>query len=128
MFKERNSVSQREIQRCFNLVDFFWKLKYDRNESEPDAMRCIALALALTYYFRLPTKEDNTQRKDDKTPSREDLADLLSRTVPNFTETIQNELNKFVNTDNFIIPHGVAVNQAVSCCISRKVTRYLLNI
>ena len=81
---------------------------------EPDAMRCIALSLALIYYFRLPTREDNQQRKDDKTPSREELGELLSRTIPDFVKTVQNELVKFVNSDNFVIPHGVAVNQAVS--------------
>ena len=39
---------------------------------------------------------------------------VLSGSIPNFVERIQNELEKFVNTDNFVIPHGVAVNQAVS--------------
>ena len=106
-----NSVSQREIQRCFNLIESFWKL--NQNE-EPDVMRCIALSLALIYYFRLPAREDNQQRKDDKTPSREELGELLSRTIPDFEKTIQDELMNFVNTDNFDIPQGVAVNQAVS--------------
>ncbi len=109
-----NSVSQREIQRCFNLIDFFWKLKYDDNNDEPDVMQCIALSLALIYYFRLPTREDNNQRNDRTTPSREDLGELLDRTLPDFVHTVQDELEKFVNTDNFLIPPGVAVNQAVS--------------
>jgi hypothetical protein len=109
-----NSVSQREIQRCFNLIDFFWQLKYDDNSQEPDAMRCIALSLALIYYFRLPTEEDNSQRKDCNTPSREELGELLDRTLPDFVRTVQDELENFVNTDNFFIPPGVAVNQAVS--------------
>jgi hypothetical protein len=81
---------------------------------QPNPVRCIALALALIYYFRLPTDEDNTQRKDKDTPPREKLAALLSRTIPNFVDVIQDELNRFVNTDNFVIPHGVAINQAVS--------------
>ena len=81
---------------------------------EPDVMRCIALSLALIYYFRLPTREDNQQRKDNKTPSREELGELLSRTIPDFVVRVQSELEHFVNTDNFVIPHGVAVNQAVS--------------
>jgi hypothetical protein len=89
-------------------------MKYDEDCDEPNPIRCIALSLALIYYFRLPTKEDNLQRNDDTTPSREELGEILSRSIPDFVETIQNELEKFVNTDNFVIPHGVAVNQAVS--------------
>jgi hypothetical protein len=89
-------------------------MKYDEDDDEPNPLRCIALSLALIYYFRLPTKEDNSQRKDETTPSREELSELLSRSIPDFVETIQNELEKFVNTDNFVIPNGVAVNQAVS--------------
>jgi hypothetical protein len=89
-------------------------MKYDQNDNEPDPIRCIALSVALIYYFRLPTKEDNSQRNDHKTPSREELGEILSQNIPDFVETIQNELEKFVNIDNFVIPQGVAVNQAVS--------------
>ncbi|CAF1245410.1 unnamed protein product, partial [Rotaria sordida] len=109
----RNSVSQREIQRCFNLIDFFSTMKYDDNNDESDPIRCIALSLALIYYFRLPTNEDNAQRNDHSTPSREKLDEILSQNIPNFAEIIQNELERFVNTDHFVIPHGVAVNQAI---------------
>ena len=77
-------------------------------------MRCIALSLALIYYFRLPTREDNQQRKDNTTPSREELGELLSRTIPDFVVTLESELESFVSKDNFVIPDGVAVNQAVS--------------
>jgi hypothetical protein len=96
-------------------------MKYDDDDDEIELdddgrqiklIRCIALSLALIYYFRLPTKEDNSQRKDDKTPSREELGQLLSG-IPDFTKTIQDELVKFVNTNNFVIPQGVAINQAV---------------
>ena len=113
-FLGRNSVSQREIQRCFNLIGFFWEMRYDDDhEGEPNPIRCIALSLALIYYFRLPTKEDNAQRNDHRTPTREKLGEILSENIPDFVEIIQNELEEFVNTDHFVIPHGVAVNQAV---------------
>ncbi|CAF5018868.1 unnamed protein product, partial [Rotaria sp. Silwood1] len=113
-----NSVSQREIQRCFNLINFFWALRYDdefkfdQKTYTPNPIRCIALSLALTYYFRLPTKEDNLQRNDDKSPSREQLAELLSECIADFQSIVQHELEKFVNTNNFVIPQGVAINQA----------------
>ena len=127
----RNSVSQREIQRCFNLIEFFWKMRFDdeidigQDLYQPNPIRCIALALALIYYFRLPTEVDNAQRKDKQTPPREQLAALLSRTIPNFVDIIQNELDRFVNTDNFIIPHGVAINQAV-CIMFHILSKILL--
>ncbi|CAF3814466.1 unnamed protein product, partial [Rotaria sp. Silwood1] len=114
-----NSVSQREIQRCFSLINFFWTLRYDhelhldRVQNAPNPIRCIALSIALTYYFRLPTKEDNLQRNDKKSPSREQLAELLCEAIPNFDYIVQRELELFVNTNNFVIPRGVAINQAV---------------
>jgi hypothetical protein len=85
--------------------------------NDPNPVRCIALSLALIYYFRLPTKEDNLQRKDDQTPPREELAEVLSKSIPDFDEIIRNELETFVNTDNFVIPNGVAINQAVCILI-----------
>lgn len=89
-------------------------MKYDEDDNQPNPIRCISLSLALTYYFRLPTREDNIQRNDQITPSREDLAELLSRSLPNFVDVIQDELERFVNEENFVIPQGVAINQAVS--------------
>ena len=114
-----NSVSQREIQRCFTLIEFFWNLRYDdeltynQNTYTPNPVRCIALSIALIYYFRLPTDEDNRQRNDQTTPSREQLANLLDQTIPDFNQVVENELEHFVNTNNFVIPQGVAINQAV---------------
>jgi len=67
----------------------------------------------LIYYFRLPTEEDNKKRGDSRTPSREQLAELLSKSLPRFTKIVQKELESFVSTKNFIIPSGVAINQAV---------------
>ena len=88
-------------------------MKYDQNDDPPNPVRCMSLSLALTYYFRLPTKEDNAQRKDQTTPSREELGELISRSIPNFVDIIQDELERFVNAENFVIPQGVAINQAV---------------
>ena len=115
------------------MIEFFYNLKYkndtdnddddddddddhDNEEREIKFRKSIALSLSLIYYFRLPTNEDNLQRKDETTPSREDFNKMISAYIPNFTRTIEEELVKFVNTDNFVIPQGVAINQAV--CIS----------
>jgi hypothetical protein len=116
VFIGKNTVSQREIQRCFNLIDFFWTIRYD-DEIDPDYLpnpiRCITLSIALIYYFRLPTQEDNRLRNDYRTPTREELGELLAENIPDFVQIVQYELENFVNTDNFVIPHGVAINQAV---------------
>ncbi|CAF1064818.1 unnamed protein product [Adineta steineri] len=108
----KNTVSQREIQRCFTLIEYFYQSMKDEEE-ESDLDRCIALSIALIYYFRLPTEEDNKKRKDQKTPSREEFAKLLSKSLPRFIRIIQEELEKFVSATNFIIPSGVAINQAI---------------
>jgi hypothetical protein len=89
------------------------EIGYGQGSYHPNPVRCIALSIALIYYFRLPTREDNLQRNDSQTPSREDLAEALKHTIQNFDLVIQNELERFVNTDNFVIPQGVAINQAV---------------
>lgn len=136
MFLGENTVSQREVQRCFTLIDFFWNLRYDEDleyeacQYQPNPITCIALSLALTYYFRLPSKEDNLQRQDTTTPSREQLGELLSEYVPDFIQTVQEELIKFVNADNFVIPQGVAINQAVCayiCCFTKKISSSFFN-
>ena len=119
-FLGKNSVSQREIQRCFNLIEFFTTGRYgdearhDQNYFNLDPKCSIALSIALIYYFRLPTKEDNVHQSDTETPTREQLAQALSRTILDFEELINDELLRFVNEENFVIPQGVAINQAVS--------------
>ena len=115
----RNTVSQREIQRCFNLIEFFWELRYEEDLQKdpkyfkPNPERCIALAIALIYYFRLPTEEDNRRRNDHQTPTREKLAIVIKETIHNFEYLIERELVRFVNLENFVIPEAVAINQAV---------------
>ncbi|CAF1366374.1 unnamed protein product, partial [Adineta steineri] len=44
---------------------------------------------------------------------REKLASILSRKIPDFVGIIERELANFVNPNNFLIPQGVAINQAV---------------
>ncbi|CAF1032097.1 unnamed protein product [Rotaria sordida] len=112
-----NTVSQREIQRCFNLIEYFWSSNWDNTkhiDRTQYALKCIALSIALIYYFRLPTGNDNEESKDKKRSSRKDLAKKLSAaTIPNFANIVETELKKFVNDENFVIPKGVAINQAI---------------
>ncbi|CAF3767821.1 unnamed protein product, partial [Rotaria sp. Silwood1] len=112
-----NTVSQREIQRCFNFIEYFWSSDWDNTKNIDRtvyALRCIALSIALIYYFRLPKRNDNKESKVKNRPSREDLAKKLHEgTIPNFPNIIETELQKFVNDKNFVIPKGVAINQAI---------------
>ncbi|CAF4684206.1 unnamed protein product [Rotaria sp. Silwood2] len=94
-------------------------MRYDDEINDPEiqyqsrSKQCIALALALTYYFRFPTAEDNLQRNDTQTPTREELDQLLSNIIPEFSDMIEQELERFINTNNFVFPEEVAINQAV---------------
>lgn len=105
------------------MIEFLWNLRYDddlwhdQKTFTQDPIMCITLSIALIYYFRLPTEEDSRQRTDTKTPTREELARIIEETIPGFERTIQDTLERFVNTDNFVIPQGVAINQAV-CILS----------
>ena len=113
-FIGRNAVSQRELQRCFNLVEYFLKRRStDNKTTQNELISCIALSIALIYYFRLPTEDDNAQRNDHQTPSREEFNSMLSSKIPDFNNIIDRELKDFVNRKNFSIPSNVAINQAV---------------
>lgn len=90
-----------------------------------DPKSIIVLSIALVYYFRLPTKEDNDHRGDTDTPTREQLARALSHLIVDFEEVINDELLKFVNEENFAIPQGVAINQAVSELLESIIIIYL---
>lgn len=122
----QNSVSQREIQRFFNLLEFFQHLQYDEtartvnHDDDAVATQWIALSIALIYYFRLPTEADSEHRKDQSTPTREEFARKFHGIIPNFGRLIEEELEHFVNPNNFAIPQGVAINQAV-CCILNNI-------
>ncbi|CAF5066777.1 unnamed protein product, partial [Rotaria sp. Silwood1] len=50
------------------------------------------ITFSLIYCFRLSTKEDNAQRNDHYTSSRENLGEFLSENIPDFVKIIQNEL------------------------------------
>ncbi|CAF1475945.1 unnamed protein product, partial [Didymodactylos carnosus] len=59
------------------------------------------------YYLRLPTKEDRQQQGDSSGPTREDFDINISRIIPDFGQSVQNELETFVTTENFLFPPGV---------------------
>ncbi|CAF0976130.1 unnamed protein product [Rotaria sp. Silwood1] len=88
--RRRNSVSQGEIQRCFNLINYFWMIKYDRNYNEQDtAIRYISLSLALIYYFRLSINDVNAHNSNYNIITCEKFGEILSDIISNFVKIIQ---------------------------------------
>jgi hypothetical protein len=88
-----------KVSATFNLtptdsIEFFWKIwfddeiEYGNDLYQPNPVRCISVI----YYFWLSIDENNVQRKDKQTLACEKLAALLSRTISNFVDIIQNEL------------------------------------
>ncbi|CAF3586023.1 unnamed protein product [Rotaria sp. Silwood1] len=86
----RNSVSQGEIQRCFNLINYFWMIKYDRNYNEQDtAIRYISLSLALIYYFRLSINDVNAHNSNYNIITCEKFGEILSDIISNLVKIVQ---------------------------------------
>ena len=51
-----SSASQRDVQRCLTIFEFFWKLPHVGEEGESPnerLVRCMVLAVAIVYYFRI---------------------------------------------------------------------------
>ena len=132
-----NSVSQREIQRVFKLIPFFWHLEeyYAVEEAsgghlatdeclaafndDEQFRKCICLAVAVVYYFRLPhgAQSDGTvQRKhfQEWIRSTGSFMDASSLTdIYGFTKTVDENLDKFVTEEHFLLPQGVALTRAL---------------
>ncbi|CAF1224393.1 unnamed protein product [Rotaria sp. Silwood1] len=88
--RRRNSVSQGEIQRCFNLINYFWMIKYDRNYNEQDtAIRYISLSLALIYYFRLSINDVNAHNSNYNIITCEKFGEILSDIISNLVKIVQ---------------------------------------
>ncbi|CAF3462316.1 unnamed protein product [Rotaria sp. Silwood1] len=89
-YHRRNSVSQGEIQRCFNLINYFWMIKYDRNYNEQDtAIRYISLSLALIYYFRLSINDVNAHNSNYNIITCEKFGEILSDIISNLVKIVQ---------------------------------------
>ena len=107
----QSSVSQRDIQRIFKLVPFFQRIlpkEVDGMERRPSQILvdCIFLAVAVVYYFRLP-RVPNTSGGVCRL--------LFERSLrqERFSEVVQECVNNFVTRENFHIPAGVALTNAL---------------
>ena len=107
----QSSVSQRDIQRVFKLVPFFRRIlptEVDGTERGPNQIlvECIYLAIAVVYYLRLP-----------QVPSTNGGVCRLwfeeSLRQEGFSDVVRECVNNFVTRENFHIPPGVALNDAL---------------
>ena len=107
------SVSQRDVNRVFRLSTFFlnWLIpSTSADGGRSNSYFCVALWLAVgvVYYLRLPIEGSNA--KDGVT--RTDFISSLSFGAQ-FLAEFHAAVNRFVNGDNFLIPDGIALNQAL---------------
>jgi hypothetical protein len=113
----KSAVSQRDVQRCFSLIEFFRQhapedLKAEMNE-EQMMQSAVMLAASVTYFFRLPQEEvlglDNCPIR-----LRDRYLETIERACRNrFLVTIKRCVNQFVTPHNFKIQKGIALNQAL---------------
>ena len=144
-----SSVSQRDIQRVFLLIPFFWHCeeytkrmqlhdarlrseeagdRFEEEEMSADVdkllRKCIYLAIAIVYYFRLPvqTCEDGgVCRKDferwlstlTESAVYYDEDDLCESSMSYFYRTVVNAVDEFVTAEHFEFPEGVALTMAL---------------
>ncbi|XP_065192858.1 uncharacterized protein LOC135823909 [Sycon ciliatum] len=135
-------TSQRDVQRVFRLIPFFWKVEVfkitqDGYQSSVQALpdkvlqRCILLSVAVVFYLRLPVEPCARYNG----ACRADLDAYISDNVKNkelgkapLATVLEQCIREFVNEDNFKIPSGVALTDALKenifcivACIQTKI-------
>jgi hypothetical protein len=102
-----SSVSQRDVQRAFILLRYFKKLFH--SEPDPRALftKSVFLSIALVYYLRLPVT------KQGQSPTRRDFADQSIFADMDFEAIVVSSIDSFITPENFEVPEGIALNQAL---------------
>ena len=131
------SVSQRDIQRVFILVPYFWKVLeilkgLDEEYGEywsPDEtfLRCIYLAVAVVYYFRLPIEPPSAELEYCRHHFEDYLLKKGGSDDYKFLDDTLKVIDRFVTRKHFILPNGTALTTALKenifCMISCIETR-----
>jgi len=101
-----NAVSQRDIQRVFKVLSFYCKITGDIREA-------MCMAIASVYYFRLPLVAERLKNGEDG-PSRPAFSAQLTETLKtSYDGVVTSVLGRVISNENFVIPAGVALNQAL---------------
>jgi len=112
----RSAVSNRDIQRTFRALKFFWLHLRGADDEQQRFEGAVRLAVAVVYYLRLPDSEAVANGNRRLFEGRMDaVMPPYSTEGPGsaFRVFVQGELEKFVSHANFEIPPGIALNQAL---------------
>ena len=112
----KSAVSQRDVQRCFSLIEFFRQHAPDdlqRDGPEQMMQSAVILATSVAYFFRLPQEEviglDNRPIR-----LRDRYLQKIEKACRNrFLVTVKKCVDQFVTPQNFKIQSGIALNQAL---------------
>eukprot|EP00118_Oscarella_pearsei_P018100 m.183495 g.183495 ORF g.183495 m.183495 type:complete len:3839 (+) comp39307_c0_seq2:3960-15476(+) len=114
--KQASAVSQRDVQRVFQLLPFMLQHVV---HNEPASRKLIKLrkaifmAVATVYYLRLPVVATGGKIAE----TREAFAKFKSfggyDGKSSFSNVVKEGIDQFVTKENFQIPPGIALNQAV---------------
>eukprot|EP01047_Picozoa_sp_COSAG01_P033491 COSAG01_NODE_2467_length_7638_cov_4.917230_2_plen_1348_part_01 len=99
-----SSVSQRDVQRCFKLVDFFQchAPQSIRDQDQEMLMQAaVALATSVAYYFRLPTDRVYTADGGDILELRKMYVDEVAQVFPQFEELVDECFQEFSTREHF---------------------------
>eukprot|EP00698_Gefionella_okellyi_P024583 TRINITY_DN8719_c0_g5_i1.p1 TRINITY_DN8719_c0_g5~~TRINITY_DN8719_c0_g5_i1.p1 ORF type:complete len:3387 (+),score=808.47 TRINITY_DN8719_c0_g5_i1:93-10253(+) len=118
-----SSVSQRDIARVFHFTAYLLEsgiLGQPGDVPNTRLRRALMTAVALAYYFRLPVSPLSDREDEQEQQAkvlRSVLADELSAAMDvagfNFAAEIDTVVNQFSCPRNFVIPPGIALNQAL---------------
>eukprot|EP00117_Sycon_ciliatum_P039377 scpid540/ scgid3780/ Putative uncharacterized transmembrane protein DDB_G0290641 len=137
-------VSQRDIQRVFKLIPYFWHVetkwhlrhRAQLQNAQPDLImvKCILQSIAMVFYLRLPEEPSITypgvcRNHFDKTTFDSVRCDTHGRFTNSTIGTVlQGCVNTFVTEEHFTIPPGVALTSGLKenifclvACINEKI-------
>ncbi|CAE6933298.1 unnamed protein product [Symbiodinium sp. KB8] len=110
----QSSVSQRDLQRCLIVLEYFQRHWPGSERPNDRVMRCILLSLAVVYYFRL-SDGCNYGMGDEAVTGhdlKQELCELVQQVVGmNFQEEVTYGVNCYISEQNFLLPEGVALNR-----------------
>ncbi|XP_065192854.1 uncharacterized protein LOC135823905 [Sycon ciliatum] len=134
----RSFVSQRDVQRVFKLIPHFWSI--ETNLLEPDDIsdanqvlqKCILLSISLVFLVRLPLEPTRKYRRASRAKFDVYVSNHVQRKFKAIKLSLQamleDEINRVVTKENFLIPYGVALTPALKenifcmiACIQEKI-------
>ena len=117
---KESAVSQRDLQRVFQFLQFFYKKKTEsmktvsREDREEALAESVLLSIALVYYFRLDSgEEENNPRESFAETINNQILTLGGRKYEHleFIGVLEDEMNLYV--EELTLPGSIAENQSL---------------